>query len=247
MPLLILWDIDGTLVRGKGGRVSVTAFTRALQQASQLQAELVYPKNVAGKTDSAIAMETLAAASLVDDSAASVVAAFGVSYLAELELVREKLLEDMLVLPGVPEVLQRLQRMGVTQSLLTGNLEPVARLKLGLVGLDEYVDFELGAYGSDHHDRTCLVPIARERMRLRLGSAPRPSEIVIVGDTPRDIECARAGRARVVAVATGTCSREELESHHPDAVLDDLGDTDAVVQTLLRYSTSQRRPHRLEA
>ena len=238
MSLLILWDIDGTLVRGKGGRVSVTAFTRALQQASQLEAELVYPKNVAGKTDSQIALETLAAASLVDDAAATVVASFGVAYLAELELVREQLLEDLLVLPGVPELLQRLRQLGVTQSLLTGNLEPIARLKLGLAGLDGYVDFELGAYGSDHTDRTCLVPIARERVRQKLGYAPRPSDIVIVGDTPRDIECARAGGAHVVAVTTGTFSRGQLESHQPDTVLDDLSDTDAVVKTLLRYSTN---------
>jgi phosphoglycolate phosphatase len=250
VPLLILWDIDGTLVRGKGGRVSVTAFTRALQQASQLQAELAYPKNVAGKTDSQIALETLAAASLIDDAADTVVSSFGVAYLAELELVREKLLEDLLVLPGVPEVLDQLQQLGVTQSLLTGNLEPVARLKLGLAGLDSYVDFELGAYGSDHHDRTCLVPIARGRVRQKLGYAPRPSDIVIVGDTPRDIECARAGGARVVAVATGTFSCEELQQHNPDAVLRDLSDTEAVVATLLRYSTAAEphtSPHRLEA
>jgi phosphoglycolate phosphatase len=239
MPGLILWDIDGTLVRGKGGRVSVNAFTRALQQASELSVELVYPKNVAGKTDTAIAMETLAAASLGDDAAAAVLATFGAAYVAELEAVRETLMQDMLVLPGVIEVLQRLQQLGVTQSLLTGNLEPVARLKLGLVGLDQYVDFELGAFGSDHHDRTCLVPIVRQRAREHLGY--EPSAIVIVGDTPRDIECARAGQASVVAVATGTSKREDLAAHAPDAVLDDLSDTEAVVALLLRYSNSTDR------
>lgn len=239
---MILWDIDGTLVRGKGGRVSVSAFTRALRQAAQLEAELVYPPNVAGKTDSQIALEVLAATAVADGEARALLEVFGAAYLAELQTVHEQLLQDMLVLPGVPQVLGQLRELGVTQSLLTGNLQPVAKLKLSLVGLDQYVDFNLGAYGSDHHDRTCLVPIVMTRARARLGYEPQPDDIVIVGDTPRDIACARAGGVRVVAVATGTFSREELEQHAPDAVLDDLSDTEAVVEMLLRYSngTSHR-------
>jgi len=237
MPLLVLWDVDGTLVRGKGGRVSVGAFTRALQRASQLQTEPVYPSNVAGKTDSQIALEVLAAASLAEVDAAALLPLFGSTYLAELELRRDELRQDMLVLPGVPEILARLQQLGVTQTLLTGNLEPVARLKLDLVGLDRYVDFDIGAYGSDHHDRSCLVPIATTRVKDRTGVAREAEEIVIVGDTPRDIACARAGGVRVVAVATGNFKRDELAGHQPDAVLDDLSDTETVVATLLRYST----------
>jgi phosphoglycolate phosphatase len=232
---IILWDIDGTLVRGKGGRVSVGAFTRALQRASQLETEVVYPKNVAGKTDAQIALEVLIAAAVAETDAHALLPAFGAAYLAELEQLRAELLEDMLVLPGVPQVLARLHQMGVTQTLLTGNLQPVARLKLTLVGLDRYVDFELGAYGSDHHDRTCLVPIVRQRLGDR-----SEANIVVVGDTPRDIACARAGGVPVVAVATGNFKREELEA--ADTVLDDLSDTEAVVQTLLRYSTNSVAP-----
>src|SRR5437868_6461912 len=101
---MILWDIDGTLVRGKGGRVSVNAFTRALQRAAQLESTLVYPKNVAGKTDSQIALEVLAAAALGDEHAATVLPIFGDAYLAELEALREELKDDLLVLPGVPEL-----------------------------------------------------------------------------------------------------------------------------------------------
>ena len=117
--------------------------------------------------------------------------------------------------------------------MLTGNLEPVARLKLACAGLDQYVAFELGAYGSDHRDRDCLVPIVRERLQQQFGAEVAAADIVVVGDTPRDIACARAGGARVLAVATGNFSRAELEAHHPEVVFDDLHDTDAVVARLL--------------
>ena len=93
--------------------------------------------------------------------------------------------------------------------------------------------FHLGAYGSDHRDRTCLVPIVRQRLRTQLGQALAEADLVVVGDTPRDIACARAGGARVVAVATGDFSRAELEAHDPDVVFDDLRDTDAVVASLI--------------
>src|SRR5438067_6528592 len=147
-PPLILWDIDRTRVRGKGKRVSVNAFTRALQRASRLDGALTCPTDAAGKTDRQIALETLAAASVAEAEAAAVLSTFGAAYLAELEADRASLVEDLLVLPGVPEVLSRLRNLGVKQSLLTGNLEPIARLKLALVQLDQFVAFELGAFGS---------------------------------------------------------------------------------------------------
>jgi phosphoglycolate phosphatase-like HAD superfamily hydrolase len=152
-------------------------------------------------------------------------------YLSELEAAREQLVPDLRVLPGVRAALEALGERGITQSLLTGNLEPIARLKLGCAGLTDYLDFELGAFGSDHRDRTCLVPITRQRLRERLGA--EDADIVVVGDTPRDIACARAGHARAVAVATGGFPREALEAHAPDAVLDDLHDTEAVIAALL--------------
>jgi phosphoglycolate phosphatase len=236
-PPIVLWDIDGTLVRGKGGRVSVNAFIRALQQASRLEAQLVYPTGVAGMTDRGIALDTLAAASLGEAEATAILEEFGPAYLVELERTREALHQDLLVLPGVREILPRLQQLGIVQTVLTGNLKPIAQLKLALVELDQYLDFDVGAFGSDHHDRNCLVPIVRERVQQKFGYLAEPRDMVVVGDTPRDIACARAGGARVVAVATGNSSRVELVSHAPDALLDDLQETDAVVQTLLRYST----------
>jgi phosphoglycolate phosphatase len=233
MPPVVLWDIDGTLVRSNGGRVSLTAFLRALRQVASLSDELAYPQDSGGKTDPQIAMELLLGAAIAEELATEMLAGFAAAYLTELERDRADLVTDLRVLPGVPQVLTRLQDLSVCQSLLTGNLEPIARLKLSAAGLDTYVDFELGAYGSDHADRTCLVPISGQRLGLRFGQHIDPQHIVVVGDTPRDIACARAGGARVVAVATGHFSRAELEAHQPDIVLDDLHDTDTVVSTVL--------------
>ncbi len=236
MTPIVLWDIDGTLVRGRGQRVTMTAFVQALQVASR-QSALQYPTDAHGKTDSGIALEMLAAASMGETEARALLAGFGEGYLAALREQRDQVIDDLEVLPGVREVLDELKQRQVTQSLLTGNLEPVARLKLAYAGLDAYVDFEIGAFGSDHHDRSRLVPIVRDRLRRRLGSNSNGQEIVVVGDTPRDIACARAGGARAIAVATGNFSRAELQAHTPDAVLDDLQDTQTVIELVLRYST----------
>jgi phosphoglycolate phosphatase-like HAD superfamily hydrolase len=234
MPTVVLWDIDGTLVRSKGGRVSLSAFLRALLQVCNLSdSDLPYPTDAGGKTDPQIVLEILAAKSIAEDLALELLARFGAAYLAELQLHQADLTTDLRVLPGVPEVLSRLQQLGVCQSLLTGNLEPIARLKLACAGLDRYVDFELGAYGSDNPDRTCLVPVSRQHLSRRFGHEVNAADIVVVGDTPRDIACARAGGARVVAVATGNFSRAELAAHQPDVVLDDLSDTLAVVSAVL--------------
>jgi phosphoglycolate phosphatase-like HAD superfamily hydrolase len=230
---VVLWDIDGTLIRSKGGRVAVSAFLRALRDVASLQADTPYPRDAGGKTDEQIALEVLLAAELAEETALGMLPAFRAGYLRHLEANRERLVPDLRVLPGVPDVLGALALRGITQTLLTGNLESIARLKLACAGLDTYVDFELGAFGSDHRDRTCLVPITRQRVSERLGLDGSQLDIVVVGDTPRDIACARAGNARAVAVATGGYAREALEAHAPDAVLDDLQDTDAVIAALL--------------
>ncbi len=235
---IILWDIDGTLVRSNGRRVAVNAFLRALCLSCQLEDELPYPYDSAGKTDPQIALEILAAASIAESRASQALDSFAEHYLKELKRQQQALITDLRVLPGVTETLEMLAQRGVVQSLLTGNLEPVARLKLASAGLDQYLDFDLGAYGSDNADRSSLVPIVRQRLQRRLGPDARQVDIVVVGDTPRDIACARAGGARAVAVATGKFTKHELEAHRPDVVLDDLTDIRAVVEALLQYSSS---------
>jgi phosphoglycolate phosphatase-like HAD superfamily hydrolase len=93
-------------------------------------------------------------------------------------------------------------------------------------GLERWLDLDVGAYGSDHQDRTRLVPVAVERARRLRGLVLEPSDAWVVGDTPADLACARAGGARCLLVGTGRIAVEELEAAHPDALLRDLRDTD---------------------
>jgi phosphoglycolate phosphatase-like HAD superfamily hydrolase len=123
------------------------------------------------------------------------------------------------VAPGMPALLERLDaRPDVRLSLVTGNFEPIARLKLKAAGLGHWFPRGQGGFGSDDEDRTMLPAIARERAST--GSTPHPPErTVVIGDTPRDIACARADGCRVVAVTTGPCAADELRD--ADAVVDD--------------------------
>jgi phosphoglycolate phosphatase len=120
-------------------------------------------------------------------------------------------------------------RDDVVQSVLTGNLAANAVVKLRAFGLDRYIDFDIGAFGSDHHDREELVPIALAKAAAKHGATFRPEDTWVVGDTPRDFACAKAGGAKCVLVASGSFGRDELEGLGADAVLDDLSDTDALV------------------
>ena len=231
MPPVILWDIDGTLVRSNGGRVSVTAFLNALKSAAAHPDDFDYPKDAGGKTDEQIALEVLALARITEDRALELLADFREYYRIELERERHNLVGDLRVLPGVEETLRTFQGRGVMQTLLTGNLESIARLKLACVELDRYVDFALGAFGSDARDRTTLVPISKARIRAKTGIEPEP--VIVVGDTPRDVACARAGGVRVVAVATGRYSADELRVHEPDILLDSLAHVEAAVRAIV--------------
>jgi len=136
-------------------------------------------------------------------------------------------------LPGAREALEAVASSGrYLSSLLTGNVERAAYLKLKHVGLDGF--FRLpGAFGEDSHDRRDLPALARERINRHLGTDLSPAQFVVVGDTPNDIACARHFGARAVAVATGRgYTAAELAAHHPDAVLTDLADTELFLRTL---------------
>ena len=135
--------------------------------------------------------------------------------------------------PGVREAIAAIdERGGVIQSLLTGNIEPNAHVKLGAFGLDELVDMDVGGYGSDHGIRAELVGVAREKTRVKHGVDVPVERITLIGDTPLDIEAAHANGARAVAVATGPYTVEELEQAGPEAALEDLSDTAALLAAL---------------
>ena len=115
--------------------------------------------------------------------------------------------------------------------LLTGNIEAGARIKLEPTGLRPY--FRLGAYGSDHLDRRQLPSLAARRAQALTGRSFLPEKVVVIGDTPHDIECARHFGAVAVAVATGQYAREALEAEQPDLLFDNFSDVEDALTKLL--------------
>ena len=135
--------------------------------------------------------------------------------------------------PGVGELLAVLRnRRDVVLGLLTGNARPTAALKLLAAGIDP-AQFVVGAYGSDHLDRNQLPGFALQRASELTGLYLTGNNTTIIGDTPADIACARAGKATAVAVASGWHSFAELSRYKPDILLNDFSDTQSVLQSLL--------------
>jgi phosphoglycolate phosphatase len=217
--LLVLWDVDGTLVDSAGhGR---DAFQEAFRTVTGRLPDHV---DFAGRTDHEIALAMLEGRRdhlprLLDELAKA------------LDARREAMRREGHVYPGVPEVLETLHRSeGVIQSLLTGNIEANAAAKVSAFGLEPWFDFDVGAYGSDPHEaRSDLVAVARERASSKHGE---PTEVVLVGDTPLDVIAAQQAGARAVAVATGFADIEALRRSRPDALLRDLSDIAAAVAAI---------------
>ena len=228
MEKLILWDIDGTLLYSGGvaGEAMRAAMERVYGRATSTERHAY-----AGKTDQQIILETFAERAHAD--LLPHLDHFTTVYLAELESRRDQFLARGYVLEGVTAALERLANAPVVQSLLTGNIKPVARFKIDLVGLTRYFDFDAGAYGSDHHIRANLVPIAAERAAQRYGRAFIGRYVVVIGDTPNDIDCGRAAGARTIAVATGPFGVDELRAHGADVALVSLADTEALIAAVL--------------
>ena len=224
----MLWDIDGTLVASGGlGR---DAFVDAFEQVTGAPPAQLVP--FAGRTDLEIAADLLGRAGI--GTGDGVLEAFSDALQRAMAARTEELRRRGRALPGARASLERLAREpGVVQSLLTGNILPNARVKLGAFGLDRFVDFEIGAYGSDHRRRGELVAIACERAERRLGVAVPRGHTVLVGDTPLDVAAAKEAGARAVGVATGPFEAADLEGAGADVSLDDLSVPEDVVVAVL--------------
>jgi phosphoglycolate phosphatase len=231
---IVLFDVDGTLCdTGGAGR---RAFLRA---AADLLGHEINGRSVefAGRTDLAILYDILALAG-VPIADASMVEEMLARYLERLETELATGPAGR-IYPGIREILERLTLdPEFAVGLLTGNIEQAAHRKLAQFGITD--TFGFGAFGSDHADRDRLVPIARQRAVDRLGPEAADAPIVVIGDTPHDIRCARAGAAAAVAVATGFCDVETLARHAPDALLPDLSRTDEVHAMLRRLTDPPR-------
>ena len=226
---LVLFDIDGTILSAQGaGR---RALSRALEQIYGT-AGAVDGYDFRGRTDPRIVLDLMCGAGLAPDA---VNAAMSDCFEAYARALAEEIGDGgrVRVLPGVAELVDRLAGTpSVTLGLVTGNIEQGARIKLLPTGL--WPRFRTGAYGSDHADRRELPGLAARRAHALTGHAFRAADVLVLGDTPLDIECARAFGAVAVAVATGQHSREELAGERPDLLFDSFADVDGALAALLR-------------
>jgi phosphoglycolate phosphatase-like HAD superfamily hydrolase len=226
---LVLWDIDGTLVDSAG--LGLRSFEEAFERVTGRPPEGMVP--FAGRTDLEIALDLLEAAGI--EAGDGLLESFGQALADALKRKSTLLRERGRALPGARAALERLGREPrVLQSLLTGNIEPNAFVKLAAFGLDRELDFEIGAYGSDHRMRGELVAIARAKTKRKHGIDVPPDRVVLVGDTPLDVAAAREGGARAIGVATGPYDAAALLEAGADAVLSDLSDSEVVVDAVLR-------------
>ena len=226
MHTLILFDIDGTLTRGGPTKVAFhTAMLETFGTAGAIESH-----DFSGKTDPQIVRELLTDAGLEDAAVDAGLAGLWDRYIGELEArIRDN---PMRLLPGVADLIEALDaEPDVALGLVTGNIIRGARVKLGSVGLAGF--FAIGGYGSDHEIRERLPAIALERAFETWGVRFPAASAVIVGDTPRDIECGKHEGTRTVAVATGRIPRERLETTGADAIFDDFSDVASVIQALL--------------
>jgi phosphoglycolate phosphatase-like HAD superfamily hydrolase len=223
---LVLFDIDGTLVRGGPAK---QAFHQALVHAYGTAGD-IQVHDFAGKTDPQIARELLTGAGLADRDVDAGMPRLWGRYLEELETRLQEV--PMQILPGVADLLDALDAQGgAALGLLTGNIAGGARLKLGSVGIA--TRFAVGSYGSDHEERDCLPAIAIERAARHYGVPFARSRVVVIGDTPRDVRCGLHEGVRTVAVATGRFHAEELHDAGAHAVFSDLTRTEEVLSCLL--------------
>jgi phosphoglycolate phosphatase len=229
---VLLWDLDGTLVRGKRYGVfkdyTVPMLEKVFGSAGSLHGMIV-----SGMTDLQIVEESLRESGITREHITARKSELLSCYMAEMKRATGNGTQTIEAMPGAREVLQRAQEHPrYLSALLTGNIEPAALLKVEITGLAEF--FQLpGAFGDDSFDRRDLPALAAQRINKHLGSDLQPEQFIVIGDTPNDIACARHFGARVLAVATGRVhSAAELAACEPDALLPDLLNADLVMETL---------------
>jgi phosphoglycolate phosphatase-like HAD superfamily hydrolase len=230
MRRLVLFDIDGTLLlAGGAGRRAIMAAMEDLLPAGADYHQVRFD----GKTDPQIVRELLAAGGDPAPDDPDRVAVVLDRYVALLARELEAPTRPSVLMPGVAVLLDLLEReSSVMLGLVTGNVAPGADLKLRAAGIAPS-RFEVGAFGSDSGHRPDLPPIAARRAAPRFGRQPSGHEVVIIGDTPADVQCGAGIGARAIAVATGGYPADQLEQHGPYCTFVDLADTAGVLDAIL--------------
>jgi phosphoglycolate phosphatase-like HAD superfamily hydrolase len=224
---LVLFDIDGTLLRTEGA--GVAAMLRAFSRLHGQRGFSFEGVEIAGALDGLLFARMMAQHGLPGDEGTH--AEFQRIYADELA----RALTPSVVrrMPGTTELVGALRDAGAGVGLLTGNYERTAHLKIALVGFDR-THFPFGAFGADGPSRRHLTPVAIERAAAHLGRSFDPARVTIIGDTPHDIDCAKAHGCRALGVGTGPYSPERLLAAGADLAVADLADLAAIRGWILR-------------
>jgi phosphoglycolate phosphatase-like HAD superfamily hydrolase len=234
--MLVLWDIDHTLIENNGVNKEIYAAAFELLTGRRVK----YRAETDGRTEPEIMRNMLLAHDIepTSDYLGRMTEALETATSSGASRLRERGHE----LPGARAALAEFQGLsGVVQSVLSGNTRANAYTKLSTFGLHEYLDFEVGGYGSDDDVRAKLVGVAQRRASAKYAAVFGPDTTVLVGDTLRDVRAGRDGGARVVGVASGSDTMEALLEEGADAALPDLRDTAAVVRTVMQFRDQAAR------
>jgi phosphoglycolate phosphatase-like HAD superfamily hydrolase len=222
-----LFDIDGTLVTG-GKKIHHEAFDFAFKTIYNQPDASVNEITVSGMIDTQILIEVLKLHNVPEQKAKEKLEEAMKAMVRYFERHKEK--GNHMLINGVLELLQKLQKKKVPAGLLTGNVEQIGWSKMQSLGIKEY--FTFGAFGNLAFERADLITIAKERIEKLAGIAIPLNHFVIIGDTPLDIACARNGGIEVIAVSTGKYSKEALEKLNPDLAISSLHETEKILQFL---------------
>jgi len=221
---ILLFDIDGTLIHsgGSGKHAMEVAFQEVWNVPHGLENVLL-----SGQTDPKILLDAFLRHGITWNE--EKIAQFQKRYFIHLAEDMQHPRPTRRMMPGFPHLLEELKRLPeIHMGLLTGNWIRGAEIKLEYFDLWKY--FEFGAFADDEMDRNKLVPHALRRAEERSGIKPQRDRVYVIGDTPRDILCARPHGATAVAVATGEYSAAELRAEKPDFLFEDFGEVEKVLE-----------------
>jgi phosphoglycolate phosphatase-like HAD superfamily hydrolase len=226
---LVLWDVDGTLIEAD-------AFDVVLERAALVELFAGYGVDPTvdvgdhhGRTHDEVAVEVAVRCGVPRAVAVARLPGFHTALERIFDERRAEYLASVRVLPGARATMAALRRAGHRQTVLTGNTRGVTVRKLVPLGLDAHLNLRYGAFGDEATDRNRLGRIVLERARKVFGARVDPARVTIVGDSPRDIACARANGFFSVAVTTGAYPADVLRAYGPDVLLEDLRGAEKVI------------------
>ena len=229
-PRVLLFDIDGTLL-GSAAKVQIM-MRRALEDVFGTTGP-IESYEMSGKMDWRIITDLMVQAGIPPVEVQNKLPETFAALTRHMEAAAPTL--KMQIQPGVADLLQRLSgERAFILGLVTGNVRETVPYKLLSAGIDPAM-FRFGAFGSEHPDRNLLPALALSRLEQSLGNPIPKEDVLIIGDTPRDIECARFAGLKVLSVATGKYAYAVLAENRPDYLLEDLTDTDLVMSILREY------------